>query len=226
MEKQRLNELKQLQKIAGILKEEDFDLPDESPFDNANKGKWMSNLDVDLDGIEIYNDGENRLFIIFDKDTGVVSVINDWNGEDFDEVWSTEDIRPTLLNSLNDLHEDFELPDESPFDNPHKSRIKEAFREAKIDLDKPVTYIYTSGRSTDDPVTVLGSILLQELEAQAEEEDPLDYDEDELINFEINPTQGKGELLGDDDPFAEAVEGLKCKLNLYFSDSALYEIWQ
>ena len=143
MKNKYINEVKHLKKIAGILKEEDFDLPDESPFDNTNKGEWKSNLDVDLDGIEIYNDGENRLFVIFDKNTGVISVVNDWNGEDFDEVWSTEDLRPILLNLLDNLHEDFELPDESPFEN--KNPIAKAFQEAKIDLDKPVTYIYDGG---------------------------------------------------------------------------------
>ena len=53
-----------------------------------------------------------------------------------------------------------------------------------------------------------------------------DFNEQEGVTYEINPTQGQGELLGDDGRFAKAVEGLKCKLNVYFSDNHLYEIWQ
>lgn len=105
--------------------------------------------------------------------------------------------------------------------------ITEAFAKAGIDLNKPVVYIsdYGNPAGTDDPVTVLGAELLQELEAtrrDAEEEDP-DFNESDGVTYEYKPTQGQGELLGD---YVEETKGLTCKLNVYFSDANLYEIWQ
>ncbi len=101
---------------------------------------------------------------------------------------------------------------------------------ASVNPNKPVVYIcdYGNPGGTDEPVETLGGKLLQKLEAEraeAEEEDP-QFNEWEGVTYEINPTQGQGELLGDDGHFAKAVEGLNCKLNVYFSDSRLYEIWQ
>lgn len=108
--------------------------------------------------------------------------------------------------------------------------ITQAFQQAGIDLNTPVVYIcdYGNPGGTDEPVKTLGGKLLQKLEAERareEEMDP-DFNEQEGVTYEINPTQGQGELLGDDGRFAKAVEGLKCKLNVYFSDNHLYEIWQ
>ena len=108
--------------------------------------------------------------------------------------------------------------------------ITRAFQQAGIDLNTPVVYIcdYGNPGGTDEPVKTLGGKLLQKLEAERareEEMDP-DFNEQEGVTYEINPTQGQGELLGDDGRFAKAVEGLKCKLNVYFSDNHLYEIWQ
>lgn len=108
--------------------------------------------------------------------------------------------------------------------------ITRAFQQAGIDLNAPVVYIcdYGNPGGTDEPVKTLGGKLLQKLEAERareEEMDP-DFNEQEGVTYEINPTQGQGELLGDDGRFAKAVEGLKCKLNVYFSDNHLYEIWQ
>jgi hypothetical protein len=106
--------------------------------------------------------------------------------------------------------------------------ITQAFQQAGIELDKPVVYIcdYGNPGGTDKPVKVLGGKLLRELEAERkrDEEGNPDYNEEEGITYEYGPHQGGGELLGDYTP--EAVEGLKCKLNVYFSDSHLYEIWQ
>lgn len=106
--------------------------------------------------------------------------------------------------------------------------ITQAFQQAGIDLDKPVVYIcdYGNPGGTDKPKKELGGKLLRELEAERakEEEENPNFNEWEGITYEINPTQGEGELLGDYTP--EAVKGLKCKLNVYFSDSHLYEIWQ
>jgi len=86
--KSLIKEVKYFQKIAGLIKE-------------AESTQWMSKLNPEVNGIEIYNDGTNRLFVIFDKNTGGIHVINDWNGEDFDEVWGTGgDVRPKLLAAL------------------------------------------------------------------------------------------------------------------------------
>ena len=108
--------------------------------------------------------------------------------------------------------------------------ITSAFQQADIDLNKPVVYIcdYGNPSGTDKPVKTLGGKLLQKLEAERakeEEEDP-QFNEWEGITYDINPAQGQGELLGDDGHFAKAVKGLNCKLNVYFSDNRLYEIWQ
>jgi len=87
--KSLIKEVKHFQKIAGLIKE-------------AKGTQWMSKLNPEVNGIEIYNDGDNRLFVIFDKNTGWVSIVNDWNGEDFDVIWGDPvDIRPELLASLN-----------------------------------------------------------------------------------------------------------------------------
>lgn len=92
MKKTKINEVRQLQKIAGILKEGD------------EQTQWTSQLNQEVNGIEIYNDGDNRLFVIFDKMTGNLHVINDWNGEDFDEVWGSDgDIRPDLLAQIQEV---------------------------------------------------------------------------------------------------------------------------
>ena len=105
---------KRLQKLAGILKEgyegiarEDADYESQSgdtaTMGNINEAgaKWQSKLNPEVNGIEIYNDGDNRLFVIFDKNTGWVSIVNDWNGEDFDVIWGDPvDIRPELLASI------------------------------------------------------------------------------------------------------------------------------
>lgn len=91
--KSLIKEVKHFQKIAGLV--------------NEGKGaQWMSKLNPEVNGIEIYNDGDNRLFVIFDKNTGGIHVINDFNGEDFDEVWGSgttdadRDVRPELLASI------------------------------------------------------------------------------------------------------------------------------
>lgn len=98
----RINEVRNLRKIAGLLKEdEDFDLEFNPLSQDRIKPQWMSRLNPELNGIEIYNDEENRLFVIFDKDSGQLHIINDWHGEDFDEVWgSNGDIRPDLLAQI------------------------------------------------------------------------------------------------------------------------------
>ena len=108
--------------------------------------------------------------------------------------------------------------------------ITQAFQEAGIDLAKPVVYIcdYGNPGGTDEPVKEMGGKFLQQLEAERTEEekrDP-DFNEEEGITYEINPTQGQGELLGDYDRFAKAVEGMRCRLNVGFSDNHMYEIWQ
>ena len=88
---------------------------DTATMGNINEAgaKWQSKLNPEVDGIEIYNDGTNRLFVIFDKNTGGIHVINDWNGEDFDEIWGTDgDVRPGLLaaikkgSEMEDYHPD------------------------------------------------------------------------------------------------------------------------
>ena len=108
--------------------------------------------------------------------------------------------------------------------------ITQAFQEAGIDLNKPVVYIcdYGNPSGTNEPVKEMGGRFLQKLEAERSEEVRINpnFDEEEGITYEINPTQGQGELLGDDGPFAKAVEGLKCKLSVGFSDNRMYEIWQ
>lgn len=76
---------------------------DTATMGNINEAgaKWQSKLNPEVNGIEIYNDGDNRLFVIFDKNTGGIHVINDFNGEDFDEVWGTGgDVRPELLTTI------------------------------------------------------------------------------------------------------------------------------
>lgn len=89
-----LSEVRQLQKIAGVLKE--------NKLGEAGV-QWTSKLNPEVNGIEIYNDGDNRLFVIFDKNTGGLHVINDWNGEDYDEVWGSDgDVRPDLLAQLQE----------------------------------------------------------------------------------------------------------------------------
>jgi len=86
--KSLIKEVKHFQKIAGLMKE-------------AKGAQWMSELNPEVNGIEIYNDGTNRLFVIFDKNTGGIHVINDWNGEDFDEIWGTGgDVRSELLAAI------------------------------------------------------------------------------------------------------------------------------
>ena len=103
----KLSEIKQFKKIAGLLKEGYADYESESgdtaTMGNINEAgaKWQSKLNPEVNGIEIYNDGDNRLFVIFDKNTGFVSIVNDWNGEDFDVIWGDPvDIRPELLASI------------------------------------------------------------------------------------------------------------------------------
>jgi hypothetical protein len=104
----KLNEIKEFKKLAGLLKEGYADYESESG-DTASMGnineagaKWQSKLNPEVNGIEIYNDGDNRLFVIFDKNTGGISIINDFNGGDFDEIWGTDrDVRPELLASIN-----------------------------------------------------------------------------------------------------------------------------
>ena len=113
----KLNEVKQFQKIAGLLREdykgitkEDADYESESgdtaTMGNINEAgtQWQSKLNPEVNGIEIYNDGDNRLFVIFDKNTGGIHVVNDFNGEDFDEIWGTDvDVRPELLASITGI---------------------------------------------------------------------------------------------------------------------------
>ena len=105
--KSLIKEVKHFQKIAGLIKE--------------NEGaQWMSKLNPEVNGIEIYNDGDNRLFVIFDKNTGGIHVVNDWNGEDFDEVWGTDtDVRPELLAALKGggMKEDYHPDDPAGWDS-------------------------------------------------------------------------------------------------------------
>lgn len=107
--------------------------------------------------------------------------------------------------------------------------ITQAFQKAGIDLSKPVVYIvdYGSPNAVDTPVKTLGGKLLQQLEAERKRDEAADpdYNEESGITYDYDDmiTQGQGELLGDDLP---ATKGLKCKLNVYFSDSHIYEIWQ
>jgi hypothetical protein len=124
---------KRLQKLAGILKEgyegttrEDADYESQSgdtaTMGNINEAgaKWQSKLNPEVNGIEIYNDGDNRLFVIFDKNTGWVSIVNDWNGEDFDVIWGDPvDIRPELLASIkgSGVKEDYHPDDSAGWDS-------------------------------------------------------------------------------------------------------------
>lgn len=123
--------------------------------------------------------------------------------------------------------DDFELPDESPFNNSNE--VEQAFKKAKIDLDKPATYIVKSiFDSTVAPVKVLGKTLLQQVEADKQDMENVipDFNEEEDFWFNTKPLQGRGELLGEKPSVAKAFEGLQCKLKVYFSASHLYEIWQ
>lgn len=96
-------------------------------------------------------------------------------------------------------------------------------------MSKPVVYIvdYGSPNAVDTPAKTLGGKLLQQLEAERKRDEAADpdYNEESGITYDYDDmiTQGQGELLGDDLP---ATKGLKCKLNVYFSDSHIYEIWQ
>lgn len=103
--------------------------------------------------------------------------------------------------------------------------IAEAFQKAGIDLNQPVVYIADAGNpaGTDNPATELGSQLLKQLEDRQEEYDYEIADDATGVDFEFNPEQGKGELLGD---YTEETQGLTCKLNVYFEDALLFEIWQ
>lgn len=94
----------------GSIKREDADYESESGdtaiMGNINEAgtQWQSKLNPEVNGIEIYNDGDNRLFVIFDKNTGGIHVVNDFNGEDFDEIWGTDvDVRPELLASITGI---------------------------------------------------------------------------------------------------------------------------
>jgi len=192
-----IKEVKHFQKIAGLLKE--------------NKGtQWMSKLNPEVNGIEIYNDGDNRLILIFDKKTGWVSIVNDWNGEDWDVIWGEPvDIRPELLSSIKEggdnLREYIESDPET---------ITQAFQQAGIDLSKPVTYILDAGRGgADEPVKMLGSELLRKLEvmrAKGEANNPK-YNREEGVSYYFEPDGG---------------EGPDFKLGVQFSDSLLYDIYQ
>ena len=105
--KSLIKEVKHFQKIAGLLKE--------------NEGaQWMSKLNPEVNGIEIYNDGDNRLILIFDKKTGWVSIVNDWNGEDWDVIWGDPvDVRPELLASIKggEVGEDYHPDDPAGWDS-------------------------------------------------------------------------------------------------------------
>jgi hypothetical protein len=198
--KSLIKEVKHFQKIAGLLKENE-------------SVQWMSKLNREVNGIEIYNDGDNRLFVIFDKNTGGIHVINDFNGEDFDEVWGADvDVRPELLasikgkdNSAGNLKEYIESDPET---------ITQAFQKAGIDLAKPVTYTLDAGRgATDEPVKMLGSELLRKLEAmraKGEANNP-NYNQEEGITYYFEPDGG---------------EGPDFKLGIQFSDNLLYDIHQ
>lgn len=95
------NELEEGGETLQEADDEDFDLGFNPLSQDRIKPQWMSRLNPELNGIEIYNDEENRLFVMFDKNTGQLKIINDWHGEDFDEVWgSDDDIRPDLLAQI------------------------------------------------------------------------------------------------------------------------------
>jgi hypothetical protein len=122
----KLNEIKQFKKLAGLLKEGYADYESESgdtaTMGNINEAgaQWQSKLNREVNGIEIYNDGDNRLFVIFDKNTGGIHIINDFNGEDFDEVWGTGgDVRSELLASIkkNSKMEDYHPDDPAGSDS-------------------------------------------------------------------------------------------------------------
>jgi hypothetical protein len=101
--------------------------------------------------------------------------------------------------------------------------ITQAFQQAGIKLNKPVTYIVAASRSNDDePVTMLGSQLLEKLEAmraRGEASDPR-YNETEGVTYDFEP----GEV--DPDLQPEEVRDLAPKLYIQFSDNLQYEIYQ
>lgn len=141
--KSLIKEVKHFQKIAGLLKE--------------NQGaQWMSKLNPEVEGIEIYNDGDNRLILIFDKNTGGIHVVNDWNGEDWDEVWGTDgDVRPELLASLKEggVREDYHPDDPAGWDSAaargeddYEGEEQDEVKQPKYTVGTEVSSFYASWR--------------------------------------------------------------------------------
>jgi hypothetical protein len=97
--------------------------------------------------------------------------------------------------------------------------IASKFSEAGITSNQPVTYIidYGNPAGTDPAETTTVSALVRQLAQEVEGSEDVD------VMFNTDITQGQGELLGDNNP---KTEGLTCKLEVYFEDSMMYEIWQ
>lgn len=93
--KQYINEAKRMQELAGIQKEA-----------MKKPSKFIDKLRPEMDAWEIFNDGDHRLLIIWEASTGKITVVDDFNGEDWDAIWDTEDIRP----ELTDYIKNYKLP--------------------------------------------------------------------------------------------------------------------
>lgn len=130
--------------------------------------------------------------------------------------------KKNLINEVRQLQKIAGLLNEYITSDPES--IAYAFAKAGINVSKPVTYILSS-RVDDEPVTVIGSELLRDLQAEREDNEAADPEFNEVngITYDYDSVQGSGELSGD---YAPEMKGKNFKLAVSFSDSHSYEIWQ
>jgi len=90
MKKNLINEVRELQKIAGILKRSNI-------TENFKPGT------VNGEHPEIYNDGNHRLILVWEErmGNGTLAIADDFNGKDWDVVWQVDNIIPQLTKALS-----------------------------------------------------------------------------------------------------------------------------
>lgn len=115
-----LKERKALMKAAGLLKEDDLDLPDESPFEKkadlaSRLASMMYNDAVENGYLDFGGYWENLVDGVIPSD--IENLMNDMSEEDIEQA------KLLLQAKMEDggLEEDFDLPDKSPFEGPSKT---------------------------------------------------------------------------------------------------------
>lgn len=224
--KSLLSEVRQLQKIAGLLKE-DFEEDNTKTIEvDGMTGIYMTNVgNTELYSSESTEVGSNFDYFVVtpDKEPKMISVEIDFDPEEGGSATAEYVKEKTGLQDINlckaiaqDINDELGLTSQpmKEYIEADPESVQEAFQKAGVDMSRPVSVVEIAGHSEDEPYTANPAKLvaeLQEIKDTQEETEGVHFD---YAAAETFPAEEYG------------LEGMEAKLSVAVSDAYEYVIFQ